>query len=131
MQCLNLTTPTKITRRRSRCQAIPPLPPPGILTLGSSERPPIAYGFSERPDHKAETIMRASSPARLLHDSSTTLQLQRLTSEEAPPKRRVAPLTAPPGGDTCRRKDGGPGPRNPLQTSSSHLSPGKRCGATA
>eukprot|EP00964_Phaeocystis_antarctica_P051594 scaffold30105_cov30-Phaeocystis_antarctica.AAC.1 len=30
---------------------------------------------------------RAATPARLLRDSSTTLQLQRLTSEEAPPKR--------------------------------------------
>ena len=38
---------------------------------------------------------RAASPARLLRDSSTTLQLQRLISEEAPPKR-LRPLATSP-----------------------------------
>eukprot|EP00964_Phaeocystis_antarctica_P132538 scaffold96651_cov65-Phaeocystis_antarctica.AAC.3 len=76
--------------------------------LGPRYRDDAVVGLTRSPVHpagrvravqlgqpEAKDTQRAASPARLLPDSSTTLQLQRLTSEEAPPKR-LRPLATSP-----------------------------------
>eukprot|EP00964_Phaeocystis_antarctica_P005954 scaffold3258_cov48-Phaeocystis_antarctica.AAC.1 len=80
--------------------------PPRLATLESA--PPRRQGCQQA---RPKDTQRAASPARLLRDSSTTLQLQRLTSEEAPPKR-LRPLATSADGidrlaDRRRRRQRG------------------------
>eukprot|EP00964_Phaeocystis_antarctica_P014555 scaffold8029_cov71-Phaeocystis_antarctica.AAC.5 len=53
---------------------------------------PASAGHSWSPNKR---VLRERTPYRLLRDSSTTLQMQRLASEEAPPKR-LRPLATSP-----------------------------------